>query len=109
VAGLVVLGTVANPAFLGEITRKGEKMREIIGSWKHPKVTEIRGKGLMIGVDITEEAWPLLETAISRAQSGTGPGLLLLTAGKQTLRLLPPYIINDAELEQGLDILQDIL
>lgn len=103
-AGIVVLDTVANPAFLKEIKRKGEMMRDIMASWKHPKIKEIRGRGLMLGADIDTEAWPVLEAAVSR-----DPGLLLLSAGKQTLRLLPPYIISDAELQQGLDILRSVL
>ena len=101
-AGLVVLDTVAKPEFLSEIVRKGEKIRQIIDSWKHPKITEIRGIGLMIGIDINIDAWPVLETAVTR-------GLLILAAGKQTLRLLPPYIISDAEIEQGLAILKECL
>ncbi|MCL2380158.1 MAG: acetylornithine/succinylornithine family transaminase [Treponema sp.] len=108
-AGLVVLDTVAQPGFLKEITRKGEKITSALASWNHPNITGIRGKGLMIGVDLTVEAWPLLEAAIARAQSGGNPGLLLLTAGKQTLRILPPYIISDEEIEKGLDALKSIL
>jgi len=108
-AGLVVLDTVANPAFLADIARKGETFINTITSWKHPNITAIRGKGLMIGVDLTVEAWPLLEAGIARADSAGNPGLLFLTAGKQTLRFLPPYIINEKELEQGLDILKALL
>ena len=108
-AGLVVLETVANPAFLSEIARKGEKIASIIAAWKHPKITGIRSKGLMLGVDITVEAWPILEAAIARAKTGGDAGLLLLSAGKQTLRLLPPYTISDAEIEQGLGILKNML
>ncbi|WP_010261817.1 aspartate aminotransferase family protein [Treponema primitia] len=107
-AGLVVLETVNNPAFLKEITRKGEKIRADIRAWNHPKVKEIRGRGLMIGVDITDDAWPILEKAIARADAKT-PGLLILSAGPKTLRFLPPYIISDAEIEQGLGILRDLL
>ena len=107
-AGLVVLDTVAKPAFLKEIARKGEKIFNTLSSWKHPKITDIWGKGLMVGVDITVEAWPLLEAAIARAQPDI-PGLLLLGAGKQTLRFLPPYTISDTELDQGLEILKSIL
>ena len=79
-------------------------MQSIIASWKHPKVKDIRGKGLMLGVDIEGEARPLLEAAIAGK-----PGLLLLTAGKQTLRLLPPYTISDSEIEEGLEILKKLL
>ena len=103
-AGLVVLDTVTKPDFLADITRKGELIKDTIISWKHPKVTVVRGKGLMIGVDITIDAWPVLEIALKE-----NPGLLLLTAGKQTLRFLPPYIISDGEIEQGLNILKKIL
>ena len=107
-AGLVVVDTVTKPGFMAEISRKGDKIKEIIKSWNHPKITGIRGKGLMLGVDIDTDAWPLLEAGISRAKPDT-PGLLLLSGGKQTLRLLPPYTITDAELEQGLDMLKSLL
>jgi 4-aminobutyrate aminotransferase-like enzyme len=64
----------------------------------------------MIGVDISEEAWPILEKGVSRVYTGADQnGLLLLSAGKNTLRFLPPYIISDAEIDQGLEILKDIV
>jgi acetylornithine/N-succinyldiaminopimelate aminotransferase len=107
-AGLVVLETVNNPAFLKEISRKGDKIVNTLKSWNHPKITEVRGRGLMVGIDITEEAWPLLEKGVTRTQAGS-TGLLLLSAGKQTLRMLPPYIISDAEIEEGLEILKAML
>ena len=62
----------------------------------------------MIGVDIADDAWPLLEKAITRATADT-PGLLMLSAGPKTLRFLPPYIISDAEIDQGLEILRALL
>ncbi|GHU64073.1 acetylornithine aminotransferase [Spirochaetia bacterium] len=109
-AGLVVLETVNKPDFLKEIVRKGAKFESIIKGWKSPKVKEIRTRGLMLGVDITEEAWPVLEKGISRVYSEKDAyGLLLLSAGKNTLRLLPPYIVSDAEIEQGLEILRSCL
>jgi acetylornithine/N-succinyldiaminopimelate aminotransferase len=109
-AGLVVLETVNNPAFLGEIARKGEQFVSILKSWNHPGILEIRGRGLMLGIDIAGEARPVLERAVSLAGPGDNrPGLLLLTAGKNTLRLLPPYIIGDGEIEQGLELLKGLL
>jgi acetylornithine/N-succinyldiaminopimelate aminotransferase len=107
-AGLVVLETVNNPAFLKEITRKGGKIMAEIGAWRHPAVKEVRGRGLMIGVDIACDAWPVLEKAIARANAST-PGLLMLSAGPKTLRFLPSYTISDVEIEQGLGILRDSL
>jgi acetylornithine/N-succinyldiaminopimelate aminotransferase len=112
-AGLVVLETVNNPAFLKEITRKGGKIQDIIRSWKHPAVKDVRGRGLMIAVDLDTEAWPVLEEAIARAGGvngkGDGPGLLMLSAGPKTLRFLPPYIISNSEIETGLEILKSCL
>jgi len=105
-AGLVVLKTVNNPEMLGENKRKGERIMSFLR--EHPKVKEARGKGLMIGFDIEKEAWPVLENAIARAEKESF-GLLMLTAGANTLRLLPPFVINDAEIEQGLAVIDELL
>jgi acetylornithine/N-succinyldiaminopimelate aminotransferase len=107
-AGLVVLETVNKPEFLSEITRKGEKIMSAIKGWNHPAIKEVRGRGLMIGIDIDRDAWPVLEKAIARA-SEKNRGLLILSAGQKTLRLLPPLVISDSEIEQGLEILREIL
>jgi acetylornithine/N-succinyldiaminopimelate aminotransferase len=107
-AGLVVLETVNQKPFLEEITRKGEKLQSIVRGWKHPKVKEVRGRGLMAALDIEDEAWPFLERGVAMA-AAAAPGLLILSAGKNTLRLLPPYTITDAELERGLEILRGLL
>jgi acetylornithine/N-succinyldiaminopimelate aminotransferase len=104
-AGLVVLETVNQPAFLGEIVRKGDKIRETIRSWNHPRIRDIRGRGLMIGVDIRAQAGPALEAALAAAPLG----LLILSAGENTLRFLPPYTIGDGEIETGLEILKGVL
>jgi len=101
-AGLVVLETINTPAFLAEITRKGEKIMAAIRGWNHPAVREVRGRGLMIGIDIDRDAWPVLEAGIAR-------GLVLLPAGQKILRLLPPYTISDSEIDQGLEILKKLL
>jgi acetylornithine/N-succinyldiaminopimelate aminotransferase len=100
--GIVVLDTVNRPAFLAEIARKGDKILGAIRSWNLPAVTAVRGKGLMAGVDITGDARKVMEDALGR-------GLLILTAGRKTLRFLPPYIISDTEIDEGLAILHEIL
>jgi acetylornithine/N-succinyldiaminopimelate aminotransferase len=107
-AGLVVLKTVNTPEFLAEITRKGEILMSSLKA--QPKVKEVRGKGLMIGFDIEGNAWPMLEAAIARADLAKNQcGLLMLSAGANTLRLLPPYTLNDGEIEQGLAIIAELL
>jgi acetylornithine/N-succinyldiaminopimelate aminotransferase len=111
-AGLVVLKTVNDPDFLAEITRKGKLL--ITALEENPKIKEVRGKGLMIGFDIKSSidntAWPVLQAGITRADLAKNQsGLLLLSGGANTIRLLPPYIINDDEIEQGLEILAELL
>jgi acetylornithine/N-succinyldiaminopimelate aminotransferase len=106
--GLVVLETVDQKDFLRGIQNKGGRILSAISSWNHPKITALRGKGLMTGIDISVEAWPLLEAAIARAD-GTRSGLLILSAGPKTLRLLPPYTISTGEIDEGLAILKETL
>ncbi|GAB6391975.1 MAG: acetylornithine aminotransferase [Treponematales bacterium] len=108
-AGLAVLETVCAPGFLAEIRRKGEKIMTAVKGWRHPGVREVRGRGLLIGVDIDGEARPVLERALAGAGAGGAPGLLLLSAGEKTLRLLPPYTISDGDIEEGLAILKGCL
>jgi acetylornithine/N-succinyldiaminopimelate aminotransferase len=107
-AGLVVLKTVNTPEFLEEINRKGEALTAAVKQL--PKVNEVRGRGLMVGIDIEGNAWSVLETAIARAGlKKDSLGLLMLSAGTSTLRLLPPYTLTDAEIEQGVGIISEIL
>jgi acetylornithine/N-succinyldiaminopimelate aminotransferase len=54
--------------------------------------------GLMIGIEVTEEASNIQKVALDN-------GLLVLTAGPNVLRMLPPLIISNEELENGLSIL----
>ena len=107
-AGLVVLKTVNSVEFLNEIKRKGETLINAVK--RLPKVKEVRGKGFMIGFDIECGSWPVLEAGITRADLKKKQcGLLLLSSGENTLRLLPPYILTDSEIEQGIEILGELL
>jgi acetylornithine/N-succinyldiaminopimelate aminotransferase len=101
-AGLAVLSVVDDPVFLADIRRRGERLSAAIRAWKHPLVLETRGRGLMIGVDLGVDAWPVLEKALAA-------GLVMLSAGPKTLRLLPPYVITDEEIDHGLKLLKAVL
>jgi len=107
-AGLVVLKTVNNPEFLSEITRKGDMIQAALR--QNPKIKEVRGRGMMIGVDIEGSSWLFLKAGITRADiSKNHCGLLMLSAGTNTLRLFPAYTISDSEIEQGLEIISEML
>ena len=88
------------PEMLADVTRKGAALRETVLSWGSPRIRDARGLGLMIGLGVEGMSNRAL------AQELIEDGLLVLTAGTDTLRLLPPLTITDEELEKGLAILK---
>ena len=88
---------------LAEVVKKGEHIRKTIESWQLPVVGDIRGRGLMIGVS--------LKGAVPKeaAQACVENGLLILTAGTDALRMLPPLTIAYDEIDKGLAILKTVL
>ena len=101
-AGNVVLDAMT-PAFLAEVAEKGRYLREGIAALHSPYVSGIRGMGLMIGVGVQGITHRELKDRLMEA------GLLCLTAGKDTLRLLPPLVITREELDRGLEIMARVM
>ncbi len=96
-ASNAVLDVVANDEFLADVRDKGERIRtrleQFIGNY--PDMFElVRGKGLMIGIKMKSESRPFMIHLRENHQ------LLTVSAGDNTLRLLPPLVIGDAEIEE---------
>ncbi len=107
-AGLAVLEELGKTGFLDSVAEKGEYMRKSVSAWGLSNVVDVRGKGLMIGVDVTGRAsGPATAAEIQLACLKAG--LCVSTAGPQTLRFLPPLVITKKEIDQGLAILRGIL
>ena len=98
----VVLDTLT-PDFLREVAAKGAYLREQIAALKSPYVSGVRGMGLMIGVGIQGMAHTEMKDRLM------GEGLLCLTAGSDTLRLLPPLVITKEEMDRGLAIMAQVM
>lgn len=99
-AGSAVMDAVANDEFLAEVTDKGERIRsrleQFIGNY--PDLFElVRGKGLMLGIKMKVESRPFFVHLRDNHQ------LLTVAAGDNTLRVLPPLVIGDAEIEEFFD------
>ena len=99
-AGGAVMDAVANEAFLAEVTEKGERIRtrleQFIGNY--PELFElVRGKGLMLGIKMKIESRPFFVHLRDNHQ------LLTVAAGDQTLRIIPPLVIGDAEIDEFFD------
>jgi acetylornithine/N-succinyldiaminopimelate aminotransferase len=65
------------------------------------KVTDVRGLGYMIGIETTENLAELVEKARDK-------GLIVLTAGTNVIRLLPPLTLTKEEIDQGVAILAEV-
>ena len=87
---------IADPALLKRVRDDGAWFGAQLAALKdtHPSVRAVRGVGYMWGVDVTEPASAVIERA--RAQ-----GLLIISAGDHTLRILPPLVATRADLEQA--------
>ncbi len=103
-AANAVLDIVNTPDFLAEVRKKGDYIRNRIEKMNIPFLTGVRGLGLMlgIGVDASHSHKALVGELVKE-------GLLCLTAGKDTIRLLPPLTISYEELDRGLDIFEKTL
>ncbi|MBV6519981.1 MAG: Succinylornithine transaminase [Gemmatimonadaceae bacterium] len=101
---LYVLGRLADPALLSHVTTEGRWLGEVLQALKtrNPKIRAARGMGMMWGIDVSDPA----ADVVARARSS---GLLLVTAGEHTLRLLPPLIITREELARGLELMEAAL
>ncbi|SMQ69255.1 acetylornithine/N-succinyldiaminopimelate aminotransferase [Altererythrobacter xiamenensis] len=96
-AGSAVMEAVANDAFLASVREKGERLRsrleQFIGNY--PELFElVRGKGLMLGIKMKVESRPFFVHLRDNHQ------LLTVAAGDNTLRVLPPLVIGDAEMDE---------
>jgi acetylornithine/succinyldiaminopimelate/putrescine aminotransferase len=99
-----VVRTIANPEFLADVREKGawfgERLRHLTSSTR--RVRDVRGQGLMWGLELTEPAAPIVAAARERK-------LLILTAGPTVIRIVPPLTITRDELARGVSILGEVL
>ncbi len=97
-----VVKRVSQPEFLADVREKGEYLMELLAELNSPHVKEIRGKGLIVGVELDIEAGPIVNKGYER-------GILLVSAGPNVVRFVPPLTITKEELASAAGILGDIL
>jgi acetylornithine/succinyldiaminopimelate/putrescine aminotransferase len=69
---------------------------------RHPEIQQVRGKGLMWGLALDRDATPVVQAALTR-------GLLVNRTAERVIRLLPPYVITEREVDEGLALLDAAL
>lgn len=98
----VVLDTVGDSRFLQEVRRKGEYLKNGILALGSPYIHGVRGMGLMLGIIVDEGKHTAFANRLIEK------GVLAITAGKNAVRLLPPLVISDQEMDEALTIMKEV-
>ena len=101
-AGACVVLDTLDDAFLASVNEKGAYIRRKVEEMRLPVVQSVRGMGLMVGIGVTCSH----KDAVGKMLQS---GLLALTAGSDTVRLLPPLNISYEEIDAGLAVLKTVL
>lgn len=101
-AGHTVLEVIARDNLLENARARGERLQGGLRrlAERFDVITEVRGLGLMVGAECKGDAASAIATA------ARDEGLLINTAGGNTLRFVPPLIITDADVDEALDRLE---
>ncbi|KAL8827781.1 MAG: hypothetical protein Q9170_006876 [Blastenia crenularia] len=100
-----ILSRLSDPELQSSVREKEKLFRRHFARLqeKYPRhVKEIRGRGLILGLQLTNDPTPIVTAARER-------GLLIITCGKNTLRFVPPLVISTEEIEEGFAILAEAI
>jgi acetylornithine/N-succinyldiaminopimelate aminotransferase len=103
-AALVFLEELIDNGLMAQVARTGDYMRAQLTALasRHSVVRDVRGEGLIWGLDLDRPAAPVVDAALLR-------GLLINRTSDTVIRLLPPFIITRAEVDEGVALLDAAL
>ncbi|MCY4525186.1 MAG: aminotransferase class III-fold pyridoxal phosphate-dependent enzyme [Anaerolineaceae bacterium] len=101
-AALEVLRRISQPAFLAQVRDVGEYLVERLEEINSPLIRDVRGRGLIVGIELECPSAALVS-------AGYEKGLLLLNAGEQVLRFVPPLIAQRADIDSLIPSLTGML
>ena len=103
-AALVVLEELMDRGLQAHVAEAGAyfeaKLRALAA--RHPVIAEVRGAGLMRGLELTRDAAPVVEGAMAR-------GLLVNRTAERVVRMLPPYLVSTADIDEAVATLDAVL
>jgi predicted acetylornithine/succinylornithine family transaminase len=104
-AGLAAVGVILDDDLTGNAERVGQLLKDELLAMKSevPLVAGVRGKGLLLGLELSEPKGTELDAACREA------GLIVNKLGDQLLRLAPPLVLTEAEAREGLAILKSAM
>ena len=103
-AALVFLEALSSPALAASMAAASDRLFSGLRAMQRrlPAIKDVRGAGLMVGVDLAFDAAPVVAAAFER-------GLLINRTSTTVVRLLPPYIITTADVDAALPLLEDAI
>lgn len=101
-AGLAVLEVIEEENLLDRADELGKKLMQKLATI--PQLTDVRGKGLMVGLDLDREAAPVRSELLTQHRIFTGS-----SSNKQTIRILPPLSVDWNPLNSFSEVLQSVL
>jgi 4-aminobutyrate aminotransferase len=105
-AAKATLNIINQPDFLQSVTDKGIHALEMFGAVQSPHIKDVRGVGLMIGVELVDG---LIADHVQQRCFDNGVLILICGADHNVIRLVPPLTITDEELEQGINAVIDAI
>ena len=93
---------ISRPAFLEQVQRMSHALQRELESINDQRIVSVRGRGLMLGVEFNQQVNELIKICMEK-------GLLLIGAGANVVRWVPPLIITDQELRQAMAIFTQAL
>lgn len=101
-AGTATMRVLRDDGVLENAARVGKYFQERVRGLNHKKIREVRGRGLMVGIELRERATKYMR-GLQQA------GVIVLSAGPTTLRCLPPMILTEAEVDEAVGIINEVL
>ncbi len=101
-AGLAALTAILEEDLAGQAAAKGAYLMEELKSLESPLIREVRGLGLMVGIELKQKVAPYLAALQDRH-------VIALNAGLTTIRLLPPLVITREQLDRVVEALKEVL
>lgn len=97
-AALAVLDEIEAAGLLANATEMGQRLMQGLATIESTKIREVRGRGLMVGIDLRQRAASIVASLKER-------GLVTIAAGATVIRLLPPLNVSAEEIDQAIEIL----
>jgi LysW-gamma-L-lysine/LysW-L-ornithine aminotransferase len=101
-AGVATLKVLADDRLHAQAGEKGERFQQRVRGLGLSQIREVRGRGLLLAVELKKPATPVIRAMQER-------GVLVLPAGGTVIRFLPSILIEDAQLDEGIDVLAEAI